>query len=377
MSPRPPLRFDLARAFARARAFVRAHASARFSARALARPFTRASTRPIARVALATALALGVTAPPVGAQIHHVAEMNTEQIRALDRDRTVVLLPGGILEEHGPYLPAYSDGYYNEHMTETLARAVADRPGWEVLVFPPIPLGSGGANEIGRKWAHPGTYAVRPATLRAVFMDLASELGEQGFRRVFVINAHGSPDHNRALDRAGDYFGDVYGGTMVHLWGLQVDDGSQAILEDVLGPEGMAENGFTVHSGVGEHSRLLHLRPDLVGDLTGAPSVTATSPAELIELAHADGWPGYFGAPRLATAELGRRLTEASVNAYVRAALEILDGKDPAAFGRYADFMYGIPEINLIMSRSREHDAERARLQREWLERDQPPPGRR
>lgn len=364
MSPRPHLRFAPDRAFDRARA--------------CACSSDRAFARTLARVALAAALPMGVAVPPAAAQIHHVAEMNTEQIRALDRDRTVVLLPGGILEEHGPYLPSYSDGYSNEHLTETLARAVADRPGWEVLVFPSIPLGSGGANEIGRKWAHPGTYAVRPATLRAVFMDLASELGEQGFRWIFVIHAHGSPDHNRALDRAGDYFGDVYGGTMVHLWGLQVDESSEAILAETLGPEGMAENGFTVHSGVGEHSRILHLRPDLVAPgLAGAPSVTARSPADLIELAHADGWPGYFGAPRLATPELGRRLSEARESAYVEAALEILDGKDPAAFDRYADFMYGIPEINLIMTRSREHDAERARLQREWMERDQPPPGRR
>jgi Uncharacterized protein, putative amidase len=36
------------------------------------------------------------------AQIRQLAEMGTEQIRKLDRARTVILLPGGILEEHGP-----------------------------------------------------------------------------------------------------------------------------------------------------------------------------------------------------------------------------------------------------------------------------------
>jgi hypothetical protein len=35
--------------------------------------------------------------------------MNTRQIQALDRQRTVVVIPGGILEEHGPYLSSYSD----------------------------------------------------------------------------------------------------------------------------------------------------------------------------------------------------------------------------------------------------------------------------
>ncbi len=73
-----------------------------------------------------------------------------------------------------------------------------DRPGWKVLVFPVIPLGAGGANEIGRRYSFPGTFAVRLATLRAVYMDLAAELGEQGFRWVFLVHGHaGSPRSDR------------------------------------------------------------------------------------------------------------------------------------------------------------------------------------
>jgi hypothetical protein len=47
----------------------------------------------------------------VAAQVVRVAEMNTRQIQALNLQKTVVLIPGGILEEHGPYLPSYTDGY--------------------------------------------------------------------------------------------------------------------------------------------------------------------------------------------------------------------------------------------------------------------------
>ena len=57
---------------------------------------------------------------PAFAQIYHVKDMNTEQIKALDREKTVVLLPGGILEEHGPYLPSFSDGYSAKRRTKTL-----------------------------------------------------------------------------------------------------------------------------------------------------------------------------------------------------------------------------------------------------------------
>ena len=81
----------------------------------------------------------------VFAQIYNVKEMNTEQIKALDREKTVVLLPVGILEEHGPYLPSGSDAYITERRTSDLANALVERPGWTVLIFSLIPLGTGPA----------------------------------------------------------------------------------------------------------------------------------------------------------------------------------------------------------------------------------------
>ncbi|HVE59321.1 MAG TPA: hypothetical protein VNB22_21025 [Pyrinomonadaceae bacterium] len=47
---------------------------------------------------------------------------------------------------------------------------------------PTIPLGNSGANDIGGKFNFPGTYSVRFNTLRSIFMDLATELGEQKFK---------------------------------------------------------------------------------------------------------------------------------------------------------------------------------------------------
>jgi hypothetical protein len=43
-------------------------------------------------------LASWLLSGPAVAQVLSVAELNTEQIRALDRQKTVVILPGGILE---------------------------------------------------------------------------------------------------------------------------------------------------------------------------------------------------------------------------------------------------------------------------------------
>lgn len=118
---------------------------------------------------------------PAFAQIYHVKDMNTEQIKALDREKTVVLLPVGVLEEHGPYLPSFSDGYITERRTENLANAIVEKPGWKVLIFPIVPLGTSPANTVGRKYVFPGSYTVRPSTLGVIFMDLGTDLGEQAF----------------------------------------------------------------------------------------------------------------------------------------------------------------------------------------------------
>ena len=208
---------------------------------------------PLGRIALVLGCLLSRSAE---AQVYRLAELNIDQIRMLDRQRTVILLPGGVLEEHGPYLPSFTDGYLNERLTEDLAAAIAKRPGWAAVVFPIIPLGSDGANRIGGKYVFPGSYPIRTATLRAVFMDLATEFGEQGFRWLFVIHGHGSPNHNRALDQAGDYFRDTYGGHMVNLTGLQPGPSpADSVLAAEVSKAALAEDGFTVHAGLVEHSQ--------------------------------------------------------------------------------------------------------------------------
>jgi creatinine amidohydrolase/Fe(II)-dependent formamide hydrolase-like protein len=317
-----------------------------------------------------TALAFSaavLAAVPASAQVLLVQEMNTRQIAALDRAKTAVILPGGILEEHGPYLPSYTDGYANERFARDLAEAIVARPGWTALVFPTIPLGSGGANEIGGKYSFPGTYAVRPSTLRAVFMDLATEIGGQGFRHVFIVHGHGSPDHNRALEQAGDYFRDTYGGQMVHLLGLLGFSECCARKNALIGPEGVAEDGFTVHAGAAEHGSVMFLRPDLVDPaIRTAPPVTGGDFARLVELARADGWPGYFGAPARATPALGAiRMSEAA--RLIAFALKVLDGQDPSTTPRLDAMMLRDPAIGGVIERSRVHDAATEARQRAWL----------
>lgn len=309
------------------------------------------------------------------AQIYRVAQMNTEQIRALDKQRTVVILTGGMLEEHGPHLPTYADGYSNEWLTQKLAEAIVSRPGMSVLVFPTIPLGHGGGNEIGGKYVFPGTYSVRRSTLRAIFMDLAAELGEQGFRWIFIMHGHGAPYHNQMLDQTGDFFRDTYGGMMINLHGLEPTAEQLAKLN--LTPPKMKlsdaekkENGlFDVHAGLEETSRLMFLRPDLVNPIySKLPSIPANNPVELFQVSKTKDWLGYIGSPRLANTHLGAQLQQHRAALANALTLAILDGLlDERDIPRYSSFMLGDRIVVTALEGSTKYELEIERKQGEWM----------
>ena len=317
-------------------------------------------------------LSLACGGSPAAAQIVRVADLNTTQIRALDRAKTVVFLPGGMLEEHGPYLPAFTDGILSERLTSELARAaVAKKPGWTALVFPQMPAGSSGSNELGGRFVFPGTYAVRPSTLRAMYMDLASELGDQGFRWIMVVHVHGAPLHIRALDQAGDFFHDTYGGRMVNLWGLvPVLSGWGNAMGAAMTAAEKKEDGVSLHGGMDEHSLMLHLKPELVSaGYKQAPVVTGQTMAESFTAAKAADWPGYLGSPRLATAALGKKIWDSFAAAAVEHMLAVLNGADPAQFQRYADLLEKNPLYQGWIKATTAHDEALDAKQRAWLAR--------
>lgn len=284
-------------------------------------------------------LILGIVGGEVtAAPILHYADLNTRQIEALDRQNTVVLIPGGILEEHGPYLPSGADTHMSAHVTQALAEAIASETPHTVLLLPPLILGSDAANVIGDRFPYSGSLTVRPDTLRQVYMDYGDALGEAGFRTVLLMHIHGAPRQHRALDQAGDYFHDTWGGTLLHLYGLlDVQEGGRAA-RAAMSDEAIAAQGYCVHGCAQEHGSLLYLRPDPVDDgYTDAEAYTAESRSEMFDIAKRDGWPGYFGSPRYATAKMGELLMADVTARAIAVTLKVLDGADPRSFARHSD----------------------------------------
>jgi creatinine amidohydrolase/Fe(II)-dependent formamide hydrolase-like protein len=341
----------------------------------LAAPFALASpAHAQARPAHPSHTEARAAARPASGRILRFADLSAAAIGRLDKTRTVVLLPGAIVEEHGPYLPAGADGVRNEAMTRYLAgRIAAARPGWTVLVFPTVPLGSGSFELIAGRRGFPGSVPVRAATERAVFMDLADALGRQGFRWVFVVHGHGEPNHNRALDLAGDYFHDTWGGTMVHLLGRtgcqpeSLGSGPPAALFDSAAARADADSP---HAGAMESARVRYLRPDLVpSSIERARDVTAPAPPDWRRVAADSAWPGYVGAPRFASMALGRWTWRHERAGCADLALRLLDGLDERTVPRYADRMRSIPPLRAALDSLLAGEDSAAARQEAWLRR--------
>lgn len=314
----------------------------------------------------ASSLIVGLIAASASfAEILIVSEMSVRDLERLDREETVVLIPGGILEEHGPYLPSFTDGYFNQWITDRTAEATLAERGGTVLKFPMIPLGAGSPEDFGGLAPFSGSYTVRPETLRAVYMDLASALGNDGFRTIFVFNSHGSPSHNWALLGAADYFNDQYDGTMVVLTSLLYETPNRP---QPLSQTELAESGADVHTGENETSRMLFLHPNLVhDDFAKAKPFTVDSIDALTQVAETPGWPGYFGSPRLATPVTGAREVRYQADRIINLALRILDGFDWTTLATRGDLEDLPASLDTLDRNLRGRADEERRRQEEWI----------
>lgn len=113
-----------------------------------------------------------------------LAEMTWEEIKEATGPETVVVLPVGSTEQHGPHMPVKTDHYFVYEIAKRAAKKASERT--RVVVAPVLPFGCSGAHA-----DFPGTISIDHQT----YIELIRELGEsilgQGFERLFILNGHG------------------------------------------------------------------------------------------------------------------------------------------------------------------------------------------
>ena len=268
-------------------------------------------------------------------RVYRLEELTWRQIEAFERQRTLFILPVGMIEQHGPHLPVGADSIAVMYeATEASTRVSRSLPDWNIVMMPAVNYGQSGANHLGDMPIHPGTYAIRQSTLRSLLADLGSHIAQNGFRWIFVINGHGAPTHNIAINEACDFVSESYGVTMLHLTGLfradaAIQKAGEQITAQHFSASELSSFGLDVHAGVNETSGILAIRPDLVSpDYRTLPDQVGMSLEALRKVATAPGWQGYLSSPARATAAHGRAVEAWWIDGFTDLILRAVRGEN-------------------------------------------------
>jgi creatinine amidohydrolase len=234
-------------------------------------------------------------------------EMTAEELGALDRDRTVVALPVGSVEQHGRHMPTGTDTYLAAAVT---AAAVA-RASVPVVILPSPWYG------LSAHHMHfPGSITLSAETMMAAVSDIVASVVAHGFRRVAIVNGHGG--NTGVVDVLAATLGHRFYGR-ARIAGLTYFQLAAA----AIGRLRESPHGGMGHACEFETSLMLATQPALVHldravahyPETGTPYLsTDLQKGSRVRsfIAFDDLSPtGTFGDPSLATGEKGERFLEA------------------------------------------------------------------
>lgn len=174
-----------------------------------------------------------------------VGEITSTDFARLVKTKPLVIVPIGSVEEHGSHLPLCTDAYQAEEIASRVAGA------FSALVCPPVRYG-----ECRSTRNFPGTISLSGETVHSLAFDIASELARNGIDKVMFLTGHAGSAHMAAL-RSG-VLRAVERNPKLKVMVLSDYD----IAYDLRGKEFPENDG---HAGEIETSRMLRLRPQLVG----------------------------------------------------------------------------------------------------------------
>lgn len=240
----------------------------------------------------------------------HFARLTFPEVeRVVRAGRCLVILPVGVVEEHGAHLPLGLDAFAAEVYAEAAASHLEEQ-GYEVLVAPTISYGVARA-----AIDFPGTLSLEPETLRSLVIDIGRSLAKHGLKRLVILNGHRDLAHMKALDDARAALVEEKGAQV-----LCVGFTSDPAVTAACYREGVGELSRSVrpdregHGGEWETSLALHCFPELVKrEIIGQLEPNFDYDVDAFRDETKDYWTltrgcGYFGSPQSGSAQTGQRI---------------------------------------------------------------------
>jgi creatinine amidohydrolase/Fe(II)-dependent formamide hydrolase-like protein len=247
-----------------------------------------------------------------------VGDLTFEEIASALRTNSVLCLPMGSMEQHGPHLPLNTDMVLAEAFTSRIVGRWAGT--YDLWQLPPLAIGLSPEHA----WAA-GTLSLSVAGMTAILRDLGREIARAlPTRNLLIVNGHGG---NRGILEA--VAREMHGEFGLNLCALHLG----AILSPVT-EAGVPE----VHAGKDETSAMLVLAPQLVrreriAD-AGGPAGGATARRLILDPGVSFPWrsddrriaqAGVIGDARSASVEHGRAVIERVLEAAGAALAQLLE----------------------------------------------------
>lgn len=244
-----------------------------------------------------------------------------DQISEGSKKNTLILLPVGILEEHGPHLPVNTDNVIANDISYLIAERL--NPRIQTWVLPTIWAGYHGKHLAQL----PGSIKVKQETLFNYIYDICESLCLGGFKKIAIINGHGQ--NPAVLEIVCRKIADDYGVNILITYPL-----SMIGKKEGLGIKKSPEGGAGGHACEVETSLVMALRDNLV-DISKAPEGDICNyknkfiagdlfpEHEVIKFGYWSTFAiqgtksGVLGEPKYATKENGEKFIQIIVDNYI------------------------------------------------------------
>lgn len=250
--------------------------------------------------------------------------MTWPQIRAAAQADQVVLLPFGAIEQHGFHLPVDVDLRIAREVCERAARLTE-----HAIVMAPMAFGF---ETHHMDW--PGTIDVDWDILVKYGVCVCSSLARHGFRRILIVNGHGSNrplldlitrltviKHPDVLCAGQSWF---HLGEVMRVFNEIRDSDLSSHADELETSAYLAIDPDAVDMSQAVRDTTFRRSPHVWGDLAGRkPTPGSKVPLVMFEPFSTGSISGVRGDPTVATAEKGRRLLDAAATELAEIVAEI------------------------------------------------------
>jgi creatinine amidohydrolase len=220
---------------------------------------------------------------------------------AITAHSTLLLIPLGAIEQHGPHLPVNTDAAIAYKLSELVASETGG------LVAPALAYGCISQPISGGGELFAGTISLTGTTYSAIITDLLSAYTRQGYRRIVILNGH-LENAAFAIDGAIQAASreKACRALIINWWDVLPIER----MEDVF--HGHFPGWSSEHAGVVETSLMMYLAPEMVRTQLIEKRIADVSPPVYTVVPERTGLVDPSGVLRTAdgsSTEIGKRLT--------------------------------------------------------------------